>query len=86
MSVNKTGGEATGIVNGRTSYANINSYEGKYGGTFGFGMDVGSKISSLIGIDSEKQIRKEDREANGKGYSEYGSLYNPIMANQSSQN
>lgn len=77
--VNKTGGQATGIVNGRTSYANINSYVSGFGGTRGFQLDIFSKILSMVGFNSSKQIIKEDRENNGKGYSEYGSLYNPVM-------
>ncbi|MDE6052227.1 MAG: hypothetical protein K2G55_00390, partial [Lachnospiraceae bacterium] len=84
--VNKTGGKARGIVNGRTSYANINSYEGKYGGTIGIELDILSKLSSILGHDTAKQVRKDDRVNNEKGYSEYGSLYNPVMASEASKN
>ena len=70
MWVDKTGGSARAVANGKTNYEDINSY--------GFWGDLGSTIGRIFGYSDEKQEAKASRAE--YGYSQTGSLNYPTVS------
>lgn len=86
---NKTGGKSWGLKNARSLYTFINStgdfgfYTGELGGKAFAPSDYLNYFLDKVGWASDEWKQKKlrhDRNRNGKGYSEYGSLNYPCMS------